>query len=117
MVLPLSLLKNSVDQNCLVELKTGETFTGTIKSVDGFMNMQLVDANKTNKSGDKFWSVNECYIRGNCVKYLRLVESTLKATEHSESKTPPAVRGGRSRGRARGRARGRGAGGGRGGMA
>jgi len=121
-MLPLSLLKTSINTPILVELKSGETYNGTLTSCDPFMNINLTGCIITSREGDRFWSCPSCYIRGVCVKYLRVGEDVVERVEEFK----PSGRGGRGRGgqgrggRGRGRggfgegrgANGRGAGGG-----
>lgn len=42
--LPLHLLKFSEKKNAMVELKSGETYNGTLESVDKFMNIKMENA-------------------------------------------------------------------------
>ena len=57
--LPLSLLKAAQSQPVLVELKTGDTYNGTLDTLDNFMNLRLKDVVCTSKDGDKFWQMAE----------------------------------------------------------
>ena len=81
----------------LVELKSGETFNGTLDLCDNFMNLTLRDVYQTSsvrgcgaraaaaergprvhwltlfqsrQSGEQFWKLKECYIRGSNVSGL-----------------------------------------------
>uniref|UniRef100_A0A3B0NES7 U6 snRNA-associated Sm-like protein LSm4 n=1 Tax=Theileria annulata TaxID=5874 RepID=A0A3B0NES7_THEAN len=72
MVLPLTLLRAGKSQPTLIELKNGETYSGILDSCDAFMNMHMVNVVCTSKSGTDFWKLDECFIRGNTVKSLRL---------------------------------------------
>ena len=54
----------------LVELKNGETFNGHLVSCDNFMNLILREVFQTSADGERFWKMNECYIRGNTVRTL-----------------------------------------------
>ncbi|KAL7541743.1 hypothetical protein ACHAXR_011635, partial [Thalassiosira sp. AJA248-18] len=128
--LPLSLLKASTTLPLLVELKSGTTYNGRLVSCDTYMNINLRDVVCTSKDGDKFWKLNECYIRGSSIKYLRLPEEAVDRVQEEEKKWQGGGggggrgggrggrgggRGGRGRGRGGGGGRGRGRGGGRGG--
>ena len=62
----------------MVQLKSGETYNGVLKSIDKFMNLKLTDALLTDAKGQIFKSVNEVYIRGNVLKYLTLEQFALK---------------------------------------
>lgn len=58
----------------MVETKTGETYNGTLKAIDGHMNIQLENVVLTNKDGTRFHKIKELYLRGNCLKYFRMNE-------------------------------------------
>jgi U6 snRNA-associated Sm-like protein LSm4 len=50
------------------------------------MNLNLVDVTKTSKDGNKFWHLEEIFIKGNSVKYIRMIPSVLdKAIELNPS--------------------------------
>jgi U6 snRNA-associated Sm-like protein LSm4 len=55
-----------------VELKNGETFNGNLFNIDTWMNLNLRDVIQTSRDGESFWSLQEMYIRGNTIKYLRV---------------------------------------------
>lgn len=121
--LPLSLLKSSTSLPLLVELKSGTTYNGRLLSCDTYMNLNLADVVCTSKDGDQFWKLNECYVRGSSIKYLRLPEEAVERVDEEDGRWKGGG-GGRGRGRGgrgggrdgRGRGRGRGGrGGGRGG--
>jgi small nuclear ribonucleoprotein (snRNP)-like protein len=46
---PLHLLKLGEGSNIMVELKSGETYNGTIKGVDKFTNIKIEAANLSDK--------------------------------------------------------------------
>jgi U6 snRNA-associated Sm-like protein LSm4 len=77
MVLPLNLLRSSGNHPILVELKSGEAYSGVLAECDGWMNLHMRDAVLTSKDGDKFYRVPSCYIRGNTVKYVRVPEEVV----------------------------------------
>eukprot|EP01054_Gregarina_sp_Poly1_P002898 Gregarina_sp_Poly_1__2897@NODE_180_length_11843_cov_115_676376_g160_i0_p12_GENE_NODE_180_length_11843_cov_115_676376_g160_i0NODE_180_length_11843_cov_115_676376_g160_i0_p12_ORF_typecomplete_len126_score9_33LSM/PF01423_22/3_4e16SMATX/PF14438_6/0_084FoP_duplication/PF13865_6/2_8_NODE_180_length_11843_cov_115_676376_g160_i025662943 len=117
MVLPLSLLRAASNHPLLVELKNGETYSGTLVGNDGFMNLHLKTVVCTSKDGDKFWKMPICYIRGSSIKYVRFSEDVVAAAREFPDLATGASsgtlkqsdhRGGRGRGRGRGRSRGRG---------
>lgn len=54
----------------LVEVKSGETYNGTLVVCDAWMNILLRNVVRTNKTGDKFWQLPELYIRGSRIKYI-----------------------------------------------
>uniref|UniRef100_A0A1A9UWW0 U6 snRNA-associated Sm-like protein LSm4 n=1 Tax=Glossina austeni TaxID=7395 RepID=A0A1A9UWW0_GLOAU len=59
----------------LVELKNCETYNGHLFSCDSWMNINLRDVMCTSKDG--FWRMPECYIRGNTIKYLRILDEVI----------------------------------------
>lgn len=125
-MLPLTLLRGAQGNQMLVELKNGETFNGTLVNCDSWMNMNLKDVICTSPDGTQFWKMDECYVRGYTVKYLRIPEEVIE-TISEDSKKTRGVRPTRGRGRGLqlgtrgprqqqepGRGRGRGTPGGRG---
>lgn len=45
------------------------------------MNINLRDVICTSRDGDKFWRINECYIRGSTIKYLRIPDEVIDAVK------------------------------------
>jgi U6 snRNA-associated Sm-like protein LSm4 len=41
------------------------------------MNINLREVICTSKDGDRFWRMNECYIRGSTIKYLRIPDEVI----------------------------------------
>ncbi|KAH8930464.1 Sm-like ribonucleoprotein [Atractiella rhizophila] len=119
-MLPLALLKSASNKPMLVELKNGETFNGHLQSCDNFMNLLLREVFQTSARGDKFWKMDEVYIRGNTIKYVRVADSVIDAlraqmeAEHQAQRQRTEKKGDGGRGRGRGGDRGRGRGRGRG---
>jgi len=75
------------------------------------MNINLRDVVCTSQDGERFVKLNECYIRGSSIKYLRLPDEAVDRVVEEES-----INGGRGRGRGGDSGRGRvGRGDGRGG--
>ncbi len=114
MVLPLSLLRSSSNYPILVELKSGEAYSGVMTACDGWMNIHMRDAVLTSKDGDRFWKVPECYIRGNNVKYLRIPEEVVDIAakeSHMAAQAPhrPTYDGGKG-GKGYGKGKGKGKG-------
>ncbi|EZG57122.1 Sm-like domain protein [Gregarina niphandrodes] len=107
MVLPLTLLEAAKSNAVLVELKSGETFSGRLESHDSHMNMTLSEVIRTNAEGTRFWKVRSVYVRGNGVKYIRFADEVV---ERARALPKPVPRGG-VRGGGRGGARGGGRGG------
>jgi U6 snRNA-associated Sm-like protein LSm4 len=89
MVLPLTLLRAAPNHPILVELKSGEAFSGVLAECDGWMNIRLRDAVLTSKDGDRFWRVPDCYIRGNNVKFIRVPEEVVDVAARAESAPEP----------------------------
>lgn len=76
----------------LVEMKSGETFNGCLDNVDSWMNLKLTDVIRTSPSGDKFWRIQECYIKGSSIKYVRMGEEVMEAAkEENRRNTRPRV--------------------------
>lgn len=65
----------------MVELKSGETYNGILKSIDKFMNIKLINAILTDPRGEIFREIKEVYIRGNVIKYFTLEEHAIKKLE------------------------------------
>lgn len=89
-----------------MEVKTGETFNGVLDRVDSWMNIKLTQVIRTSPNGDRFWRIDECYIKGSTIKYVRVGEQVLEAAkEENRRNTRPRVfreAGGRGRGSGRG---------------
>ena len=79
------------------------------------MNLNLRDVICTSKDGDRFWKLNECYIRGSSIKYLRLPEDAIDNVPEDDSQKYRMTRPHGGRGRGRGGRDGRSGGRGRGG--
>lgn len=110
-MLPLSLLRTAQNHPMLVELKNGETYNGHLVSCDNWMNINLREVICTSRDGDRFWKMNECYIRGSTIKYLRIPDEVIEMVKE-DVVSKGGGRGGGGRGRG---GRGRGGLGGRGG--
>lgn len=78
MVLPLNLLKSNCNHEILVELKSGETFNGTLVNCDSWMNMNLGNVIWTSRDGSQFKEMKTVHIRGYTVKFIRIEEGMLK---------------------------------------
>merc|ERR1712088_219425 len=119
-MLPLSLLKTAVNHPMLVELKNGETYNGHLVNCDNWMNLQLREVICTSRDGDHFWRMNECYVRGSTIKYLRIPDEVIDMVKEENTARMKAAknrnrdqnnrnnrgRGGNNRGRGGGRGRG-----------
>lgn len=124
MPLPLALIRAAQDQPVMVELKSGDTLSGTLAACDSFMNLNLKELVCTSQDGERFWKMPDCYVRGNNVKYFRLPDdvyeqatkaSLVAASQDSRQNAGPAgLSGDRIKGRQNpdwqpsGRGRGRG---------
>lgn len=97
------MLGCTIGSQILVEVKTGETFNGILDKVDSWMNIKLTQVIRTSPNGDRFWRIDECYIKGSTIKYVRVGEDVLeKAKEENRRNTRPRVfreAGGGGRGR------------------
>ena len=106
MVLPLSLIKTTVNHPILVELKSGEAYSGVLANCDNWMNIHLKDVVLTSKDGDKFWKLPEIFLRGNNIKYMRVPDDIIDVVKDEALKASikPVTsfrggRGGTNRGR------------------
>lgn len=93
-----------------MELKNGETVNGHLVNIDGWMNLNLKSVTRTSRSGDKFWSHTELFVRGNTVKYLRVPEKVADIAADNERNAQNRAKNRRQRGKDH-RSRGRGGGG------
>ncbi|RWS18210.1 hypothetical protein B4U80_02354, partial [Leptotrombidium deliense] len=85
-MLPLTLLRTAQNHPMLVELKNGETFNGHLVSCDNWMNIHLREVICTSRDGDKFVRINECYIRGSTIKYLRIPDEVIDLVKEEHGK-------------------------------
>ncbi|VDD85681.1 unnamed protein product [Enterobius vermicularis] len=110
MVLPLSLLRTAQNHPMLVELKNGETYNGHLVSCDAWMNIHLRDAICTSRDGDRFLKMQEVYVRGSTIKYLRIpddvVELVKEEVKEVRRQQKDQQRAKRSQGAGRGAAQG-----------
>ncbi|KAJ3286827.1 Sm-like ribonucleo protein [Rhizoclosmatium globosum] len=113
-MLPLSLLNTAKGHPILVELKTGVTYNGHLHSCDNWMNINLHEVICTAAEGDKFWRLQEVYIRGNTIKYLRLPDEIIDIVREDREfrERREAMSGNSGAGRGRGGYNNRGGGGG-----
>eukprot|EP00573_Skeletonema_grethae_P011030 CAMPEP_0201697138 /NCGR_PEP_ID=MMETSP0578-20130828/9614_1 /ASSEMBLY_ACC=CAM_ASM_000663 /TAXON_ID=267565 /ORGANISM="Skeletonema grethea, Strain CCMP 1804" /LENGTH=95 /DNA_ID=CAMNT_0048183221 /DNA_START=118 /DNA_END=402 /DNA_ORIENTATION=+ len=93
-MLPLTLLKSSTTLPLLVELKSGTTYNGRLISCDHYMNLNLREVVCTSSDGTQFWKLNECYIRGSSIKYLRLPEEAVENVQEEERRESQQYHGG-----------------------
>ncbi|KAH7647324.1 P-ATPase [Cryptosporidium bovis] len=95
MVLPLSVIKAAHHKPVLVELKNGETYSGILTGVDGFMNISLFNVICTSKGGNSFSKMIECYIRGNNIKFIRMDDENIVTAKTEMSQRESARPGSR----------------------
>mmetsp|Transcript_13891 Transcript_13891/g.25575 ORF Transcript_13891/g.25575 Transcript_13891/m.25575 type:complete len:242 (-) Transcript_13891:112-837(-) len=105
MVLPQGVLRSAVKGPVLVELKNGDSYSGTLAAVDNLMNIRLEDAILTPQSESKFEKLPECTIRGQFVKFVRFPDDILERMVAQEAAaTGSSSVKGRGRGRGKGKA-------------
>lgn len=51
---------------------------------DCWMNINLREVICTSRDGDKFWRMNECYIRGSMIKYLRIPDEVIDQVKEEQ---------------------------------
>lgn len=56
----------------LVELKDGDTLNGHLLSCDTWMNLVMKEVIQTSAEGDKFFRLEEAYVRGNNVRSITI---------------------------------------------
>ncbi|ORE08182.1 U6 snRNA-associated Sm-like protein LSm2 [Rhizopus microsporus var. microsporus] len=68
-----SFFKTLVDQKVTVELKNDLAITGTLKSVDQFLNIKLDNIHVVDEERYPHMAcVKNCFIRGSVVRYVQL---------------------------------------------
>mmetsp|Transcript_19324 Transcript_19324/g.28598 ORF Transcript_19324/g.28598 Transcript_19324/m.28598 type:complete len:95 (+) Transcript_19324:90-374(+) len=75
-----SFFKTLVGKEVAVELKNDVVFTGTLHSVDQYLNVKLLNVKVVNP--DKFpqlCSLKNCFVRGSVVRYIQI------PTEHVDT--------------------------------
>lgn len=72
------MLTSCKKQEILVELKNGESVYGKLIDCDSWMNLTLSDVVFNYNNGEKFNKLNEIYIRGSHIKFLRLPDLVCK---------------------------------------
>ncbi|OMJ84394.1 hypothetical protein SteCoe_14466 [Stentor coeruleus] len=99
-MLPMQVLYGAIGSAVSIELKSGECYNGYIQYADYYMNFKLYDVTITEAEGDKFFHIDECFVRGNNVKYVRVSEEAVTKAENIRLEAK------RGRGAPRGRIRG-----------
>ncbi|KRH93933.1 Small nuclear ribonucleoprotein (snRNP) [Pseudoloma neurophilia] len=70
---PVTLIRISKNQTLSIEMKTDEIYTGTLVSCDLYMNLHLRNVKFTDSTPEKKETTfQECVLRGNLVKRIRL---------------------------------------------
>lgn len=85
MVLPQGVLRQAVRGPVLVELKNGDTYSGTLAGIDHLMNLRLEDAIFTARSEYRFEKLKECMIRGQFVKFIRFPDEILEKCAQADA--------------------------------
>ncbi|KAL5369167.1 hypothetical protein CPHLJ_4g2710 [Cryptosporidium parvum] len=97
MVLPLSVIRAAHHRPILVELKNGETYSGILTGVDGFMNLALNNVICNSRDGNGFFKMVECYIRGNNIKLIRISDENINTAKDDMTQRETARLGNRGR--------------------
>lgn len=71
------MLTSVKGQEILVELKNGETVYGKLNDCDLWMNLTLSEVIYNFNKGEKFNKMEEIYIRGNHIKFLRMPDQVM----------------------------------------
>lgn len=68
--------QSGVGQQLMVDTKNGESYDGTLESIDSFMNVKLSKVILTSAQGS-FSKCEEAFIRGNNIKSIQFEESII----------------------------------------
>lgn len=85
-MLPSTLLTTSTGHSILVELKSGETYNGKLTDCDAWMNVNLKGVVCTSPSGDSFLKMDQIFIRGNTIKYVRIPDEIVDIVANKEGR-------------------------------
>ncbi|CAD7964313.1 unnamed protein product [Amoebophrya sp. A25] len=107
-MLPSNLLHTALNHQVMVELKSGETYSGLLLKIDNFMNAQVRDAICVDAHGDKWTRVADVYIRGNSIKYLQIPPEVSDMLKSSEAANKTAMVKGPNRAKGKGKGKGKG---------
>lgn len=104
MVLPHGVLRAAVNGPVLVELKNGDSYSGTLAAIDHLMNLKLEDAVFTARSEYRFEKLQECMIRGQFVKFIRFPDEIIEkcVVQEMAGAGDGSRKGRRERGRGKG---------------
>ena len=78
------MLKAAANKPVQIELKSGETYNGILSNIDGYMNLNLRDAILTSRDGENFFKLANIYVRGICIKYIRLRNEVIQQVAGKE---------------------------------
>lgn len=100
MVLPQAVLRAATHGPALVELKNGDSYSGTLAAVDNLMNIRLENTVFTPLGSQRFERLKECTIRGQFVKFVRFPDNVLDSlAAQQEAAQAVAAAGARWKGR------------------
>lgn len=101
----------------LVEVRSGESYSGQLAVCDNHMNLYLQDVICTSRDATKFWQMKEVYIRGSSIKFVQVPDDVIEKEKAAQAAFIKSRRGGddTNRGAHRGGFGDRGERGGRGG--
>lgn len=104
MVLPQGVLRGATNRPVLVELKNGDSYSGTLVASDNLMNLRMENVQFTPHSEYKFERLAECLIRGQFVKFVRFPDSIIGEVMAEEA----LAESGKGRGKGRGKGKDKG---------
>ncbi|KZT08531.1 Sm-like ribonucleoprotein [Laetiporus sulphureus 93-53] len=96
-MLPLLILKVAGNKPMMVELKDGEIFTGHLVGCDSFMNLTMGgEVFQRSADDEHFWKLEECYIRGSSIKYIKVPDALLGLVKEEQERAREVSRHPRS---------------------
>ena len=81
----MQIVYGAIDTAVSIELKTGECYNGYVQQADYFMNFKLKDVTITSPDASSFYHVDQCFVRGNTVKYVRVCEDAVNKAAAQKS--------------------------------
>lgn len=103
MVLPQAVIKSATGSPVLVELKNGDSYSGSLAAVDNLMNIRLENVVFTPRTEYRFDWLQECAIRGQFVKFVRFPDDIMDTIAEREA----AATSGKGKGKGRGKGQGK----------
>lgn len=73
-------------------MKSGEAYNGNLVDCDTWMNVHLKNVICTSCNGNQFWKVDECFVRGNTIKYIRIPDEIADKVKKSAEKTKAFIK-------------------------